>query len=834
MTVAHPIAGAIFRRSYASPLCLGLLTIALGYAVFHNGGVDIADWTIALLFVGIAGAAYLLYKPLASTPHFEPWLRWAILLLPCYIAFQLIPLPVSLVRILSPERAELFQAVRNLTGSGAFAPLSVQAETTIEYLFRILCYTVTFLLLRDITARWPGQRAWTSAFPLIGVAGIEAAFGFLRKTGEDPMQGSYGNKNHFAGLLEMTLPFAVMYTIALFRNRPHAKLQVLKSGAMAALALLILAGLGYSISKMGFVSGLFGLFVMGVLALRNIRIPPWKKTSAIGGLAVCLLLVFLVFPPDEMVQAFGGVVSSTGSTTEGRWPIWTDTLRLIGTYPLFGCGLGNYGTAFLKYQTAIPDRDFTFAHNDYLQLAAELGAAGCIILVILLLSILTRAIRAATQGESRDTRYLGLACVGGMAAIGLHDIADFNMYIPGNAMLLAWIGGIAVGLPSRPVRVEASARVRAFFRAFAAAISCLLIVYALAQVAAAKHGGNASTASKAELIEAVRKDPAAPQRWSDLGQAFLNGGDREKAKYCFLRAVALGPNIPFVLVKTADFWFAVKDTTRALELLARVWALDPAYQDVVITAYQQRRLPIDQVLRYGLPPDAGVFKEYLHWLLIHTQADNAAKTWAWIMSHGYADDKMASEYVQSLLDDKKYEAAQQAWAGFAHASDRSYPERNRVFNGSFESQLSASPLDWTIEPVPGAVIDFDRAVHYSGAQSLRMRFDGTQNVTKIGVTEKIFLKPGHYRLEAYLRTEDVSTDEGVALRVIDPDQPNLLNVTTESAVGTNGWKLVQHTFAVLPDTKLVELSLIRKSSLRFDNLIRGTVWVDAVAITPSR
>jgi hypothetical protein len=37
---------------------------------------------------------------------------------------------------------------------------------------------------------------------------------------------------------------------------------------------------------------------------------------------------------------------------------------------------------------------------------------------------------------------LGLLAV--FLALGLHSLADFNLYIPANALALAWLGGVAV------------------------------------------------------------------------------------------------------------------------------------------------------------------------------------------------------------------------------------------------------------------------------------------------------------------------------------------------------------------------------------------------------
>ncbi len=95
------------------------------------------------------------------------------------------------------------------------------------------------------------------------------------------MQGTYANKNHFAGVLEMVLPLAIMYGVALLKGRlsdgAPSKLPFIKAAAALLSATLIFFGLLYSMSKMGFVSGLCALVILGSFALRRARIQLWKK-----------------------------------------------------------------------------------------------------------------------------------------------------------------------------------------------------------------------------------------------------------------------------------------------------------------------------------------------------------------------------------------------------------------------------------------------------------------------------------------------------------------------------------------------------------------------------
>src|SRR5207249_1643909 len=77
-------------------LILILLALTLAYGVFWYGGVVASDWNICQLALGLISLFY--WAPLPArrrAPRLEPWLRWPILLLPCYVLFQLIPLPLS-------------------------------------------------------------------------------------------------------------------------------------------------------------------------------------------------------------------------------------------------------------------------------------------------------------------------------------------------------------------------------------------------------------------------------------------------------------------------------------------------------------------------------------------------------------------------------------------------------------------------------------------------------------------------------------------------------------------------------------------------------------------
>ena len=152
-----------------------------------------------------------------------------------------------------------------------------------------------------------------------------------------------------------------------------------------------------------------------------------------------VLLAFAFLAPGQLVLRFSEV------SPEGRLGVWKNTLHLITAYPLFGTGLGGYESAFEKFKTSGFELVQDYAHNDYLQFFAELGLVGFLIGGTFLFLILAKSVRFSLRHPDPNVRWLALACTGALVAIFIHSAADFNLYVPANAMLLAWICGLAAG-----------------------------------------------------------------------------------------------------------------------------------------------------------------------------------------------------------------------------------------------------------------------------------------------------------------------------------------------------------------------------------------------------
>jgi O-antigen ligase len=92
------------------------------------------------------------------------------------------------------------------------------------------------------------------------------------------------------------------------------------------------------------------------------------------------------------------------------------------------------------------------AHNDFIQSFAELGLFGFLPLAALTILASRSAVRAAALPPQSIHHYLGIGCAGSLLALLLHSMADFNLYIPANALAISWISGIALALNVSPSR----------------------------------------------------------------------------------------------------------------------------------------------------------------------------------------------------------------------------------------------------------------------------------------------------------------------------------------------------------------------------------------------
>ncbi len=431
--------------SSARTSCLLLaLTLTWGLSVYRYGGVLGGDVILTGLMLSVTGLVWwLTVRPSPLAPLTAAiWIP--ILLLILYLAFQLLPLPITLLQHLSPARAELTRAMAPIFGPSAWIALTVAPAATSNHAIRVIEYAIVFLLIREAIAN-SRRRPWLAVFPLIAVGAAEAIFGlvqFASGTDVEYAQGTFVNRNHFAGMLAMVLPFAAMSGVALLtRSRSHNGVVGYAFGAICAPVMML--AIVQSLSRMGFVAVAFSMLAM-LLVYSLSEISPRRRWLGVGAVVVGMALCAAVMPTQRVTARL--LQTGTEGSSLIRLELWKSALNLCRHYPVFGSGAGSFEFVIPRYEVSPMNYTADFAHNDYLQGLAELGIVGFSVPVCFLAYMLSLAIRAARFADSRSIRSIALACFGALVAILVHSAADFNLYIPSNAMLVAWICGMIAGL----------------------------------------------------------------------------------------------------------------------------------------------------------------------------------------------------------------------------------------------------------------------------------------------------------------------------------------------------------------------------------------------------
>ena len=298
--------------------------------------------------------------------------------------------------------------------------------------------------------------------------------------------GFYSCPNHLAGFLEIVLPMALGL---IFWSRWRLAGKILAG----FVAVVCVAGLMMSASRGGYVSAAAGLFAFAMLSLwlarHWLRRDVWWGTiimlvlAAIGGSWVALSAVRSSDMLTHRVQA-------AGIDVPVRLGLWRAAIKQFQLSPIIGTGSGTYTYYGRQFRDDTVQGDPLFAHNDYLHLLAEyglIGVAGFALFLAVHLRSSWKFLADVLAGRTVDAEReepgfhgdnsvaLTVGALSGIVAIAFHSISDFNLHIPANTLVMAFLFGslanpFGVLIPEAKAGLE---RTRAFLRRVPLALPAL-------------------------------------------------------------------------------------------------------------------------------------------------------------------------------------------------------------------------------------------------------------------------------------------------------------------------------------------------------------------------
>jgi O-antigen ligase len=345
------------------------------------------------------------------------------------IALQLIPLPASVWTQLGPQQA-IAEGFRVLGVAVPPQPLSLTPASGLDSLLGIIPPLAIFAAMVRSRAYRP---QWLAIALIAGtIAGI--ALGALQVASSGAVQspwylyeetstgrgvGFFANADHMATLLIIAIPYLAAI-IAAARTASMQRYSAVVAIVVGA-ALLVLVGLALNGSLAG-----YGLALPVIAASLLVILPPASRLRLWIVALSALLMIGAVTALETTAIGSGSIGTHASNSVESRSQLVSTTSKAAADFMPFGSGLGSFRSVYHLYEQPqqVTEIYVVHAHNDYVELALELGVAGIILMLLFLAwwaAAVWRMWRTAEAGP------FARAAAIASAAVLIHSLADFPL-----------------------------------------------------------------------------------------------------------------------------------------------------------------------------------------------------------------------------------------------------------------------------------------------------------------------------------------------------------------------------------------------------------------------
>jgi O-antigen ligase len=245
--------------------------------------------------------------------------------------------------------------------------------------------------------------------------------------------GPYVNRNHFAGLMELVIPVALV-PLAMGKVRRERWFLV------GLFAMLPMGALFLSASRGGIVS--FGVELAAFVLLMVLQRRAGKHALAGGMVLLVAVLMVSWLGVKQILERFSSLQTLEVSVGK-RASMRGDTWRIFLDHPWTGTGLGTLQTVYPRYETLYDGKIVNHTHNDYLEALAETGLLGGLCCAWFLGVMFLESLRRITESSHSFAGTLHLSGLVGCTGFLVHSLVDFNLHIPANALLFILMANLA-------------------------------------------------------------------------------------------------------------------------------------------------------------------------------------------------------------------------------------------------------------------------------------------------------------------------------------------------------------------------------------------------------
>lgn len=389
-----PVLPSNFSRSFFLPAAALVFSPIFFGSVHDVSALSCAAILLLSVFFSPAG----LFDSLTKLPRFFTWAAGAVIL---WMAAQSWFLPAS-----DAARIESFK----MLAYGLIFCLSLSQP------LQSLRTTSSILIAAGVlTALYGGAQV---------LSGSEHVLWRAKETHLGYWTGTFMNRNHFAGYLELILGLTAVQMISCRRE------EIVKRALSAGIFIFLTGSIFMSGSRFGFLCVL--LAMLGYGASQRVF---FKKTG--WGIAGAVIFAGIYIFQKQSFGRYFDFEEPFSLLQSERWQVWNDSLILLRENLWTGLGAGSFGYFFPSVQSEKLIFGWPHAHNGYLEMLLEWGLPVFLLFTagwgFWTVQIIKKFRELPASGKAPAA-----ALAFGLGAFLLHGFSDFNFSIPSNMLLFSF------------------------------------------------------------------------------------------------------------------------------------------------------------------------------------------------------------------------------------------------------------------------------------------------------------------------------------------------------------------------------------------------------------
>lgn len=336
------------------------------------------------------------------------------------------------------------------------------------------------------------------------------------------------------------------------------------------------------------------------------------------------------------------------------------------------------------------------------------------------------------------------------------------------------------------------------------------------------------TASVSYFEEMVRYAPNDYRYWLELGRAYEQNENYEKAEKALKRAEEVAPNYSNVYWHLGNFYLRRGDEIQAFAALRKSAMASNVYREqvypVVWDYFDNDKSKLEDLVGDSADLRAGLAKFYA----VKEQATDSLRIWNTLREEDKERNKDVLRIIAQAMYEKKYYRSAAEFVRQLGIEPET--QIGKIQNGSFEEPMMAEDnpvyFAWYYAKKDKVEIKTDPTKKKEGSKSLRVSFSAFSGNEIKNLSQIVPVEANKkYRLSFWLKTENLKSAGTPLFEIVNANDQKIITTTSNFPSGTQDWTQMTTDFSTPNNSEAVMIRLDRAYCGDACPIV-GTLWID--------